>query len=142
MARGYGSSNAPCRHGACPCLVQTRIKRACTRRNANRDAAARGDFAADIGGIRNWRADGGDALLIESMHNRWYRATCFGRCDDLRFADGIGFVTAPSGELDRFSSILVNRRECAFPTFDTALAPAEQHRNEQSPGHETPRCRS
>lgn len=80
-------------------------------------------FAADLGGIRNWRADGRDALLIESTHDRWYRATFFGPCSELRFADRIGFVTSPAGELDRFSSILVGRHECQFRTFDAIPAP-------------------
>lgn len=73
---------------------------------------------ADLGGVENWKADGSTAILIEGRNHRWYRATFFGPCPSLRFASTIGFVTEPSGDLDRFSSILVDGERCWFKTFD------------------------
>lgn len=78
---------------------------------------------ADLGGIRDWRADGSDAILIEGLNGRWYRATFFGPCIGLRFQESIGFVTDPGGSLDRFGSILVDGQRCWFRTFERIPAP-------------------
>ena len=78
---------------------------------------------ADLGGIRNWQADGSDALFIESVHGDWYRATFWAPCVDLPFAIAIAFVTEPNGNLERFSSILVDGERCSFRTFEHATEP-------------------
>lgn len=72
---------------------------------------------ADIGGIRTWRNDGRDALLIEGRNGQWYRATFFGACHELPFASAIYFVTDTTGDLDKFSSVIVRGERCYFKTF-------------------------
>ncbi len=76
------------------------------------------------GGIRDWRPDGRDAILIQAADRHWYRATFFGPCQDLDFHLRVGFMAGPTDTLDRFSSIRVGRQTCAFRTFDEIPAPA------------------
>jgi len=80
---------------------------------------------ADLGGIRDWRPGPDGTLLVQSLHRKWYRATFFGSCPEVRFTDTIAFVTEPDGSLDKFSSILVDGRRCWFRTFSEVTDPAE-----------------
>lgn len=73
---------------------------------------------ADLGGIRNWRADGKDAILVEGRRGQWYRATFFGPCPEIRFATTIAFVTDTTGDLDKFSSIVARGDRCYFRSFE------------------------
>ena len=82
----------------------------------------------EYGGIRNWRADDDDALYIEALNRKWYKATFFGPCHGLRSAISIGFVSDSGGSVDRFSSIVVREpgpgpTECHFRTFAEIPAP-------------------
>jgi len=88
---------------------------------------------ADLGGIENWRADGPDAILIEGRNKGWYRATFFGSCIGLQFAETIGFVTDSGGDLDRFSSLLVDGERCWFRTFEK-LAVAPEPKKKENKG--------
>lgn len=78
---------------------------------------------ADLGNIRDWRAEGHDAMLIESQRGQWFRATFFAPCFELPFAEQVGFVTDATGRLDRFSSILVNGERCYFRSFEEIAPP-------------------
>jgi hypothetical protein len=83
------------------------------------------------GGIRNWRADGNDALYVEDQHRQWYRATFFASCLGLPYAETIGFVTDAGGALDRFSSIVVRdpglgATECHIRTLDEVPPPGSE----------------
>jgi hypothetical protein len=80
---------------------------------------------ADLGGIRDWRADTDKALLVEGENRNWYRATFYTPCVGLRFAQAVAFVTEPSGSLDRFSSILVQGERCWFKTFARTDPPSK-----------------
>lgn len=71
----------------------------------------------NYGGIRDWRADREDALLIRAQNGKFYRATFFGPCIGLNFAQRIGFVSDVMGSLDRFGSIYVDGHECFFRNF-------------------------
>ena len=82
----------------------------------------------EYGGIRSWRADDDDALYIEALNRKWYKATFFGPCHGLRSAISIGFVSDSGGSVDRFSSIVVREpgpgpTECHFRTFAEIPAP-------------------
>jgi hypothetical protein len=82
----------------------------------------------DYGGIRNWRADNDQSLLIEAENGNWYKATFFGPCIGLRFANTIGFVSDASGSVDKFSSIVVREpahmaMECHFREFSQLPGP-------------------
>lgn len=68
----------------------------------------------ETGNIRSWQPVGHDALLIESISGRWYRAEFTGPCGDLPFAMSLSFVTEPDGPLDKYSSILVDGQRCWF----------------------------
>ena len=96
---------------------------------------------ADIGGIRSWQpADDGDALLIEGRNRQWYRATFWGTCPEIKFSTTIGFVTTePTGDLDRFSSIIAEGRQCHFRTFEEAAPPGQGRQSRQSRVEATPR---
>ena len=78
----------------------------------------------DLGGIASWRPDGAGAILIEGRNRRWYRATFYGLCPSLRFANTIGFVTDATGDLDRFSSVLVDGERCWLRSLDRIAKPA------------------
>lgn len=73
---------------------------------------------ADYGGIENWRAAEDGSLLVEARNGKWYRATFYGACPELRFETAIGFVTDSLGQLDRFSSVVVDGRRCWFRSFE------------------------
>jgi len=80
-------------------------------------------FAVNHGGIRSWRPDGRDGLLVEGRRGEWYRATFFGYCDDLRFHTHIGFVASPGDRLDKWSAIKVDGMKCQFKSFEPVAAP-------------------
>ncbi|MCB1623745.1 MAG: hypothetical protein KDI32_04105 [Pseudomonadales bacterium] len=79
-------------------------------------------FAA-LGGIQDWQSDGDKGMFVQGLNNKWFYATFFGPCPELRFAERIGFVTEPGGALDRFSSVLVNGDQCSFRSFAPSAAP-------------------
>jgi hypothetical protein len=83
---------------------------------------------ADLGNIRDWQADDTEHLYIEASNRQWYRATFWSPCQPLPFATAIAFVTEPNGELDRYSSILVDGERCWFKDFERTAAPEGQNR--------------
>ncbi|NBC22186.1 MAG: hypothetical protein GVY21_01785 [Gammaproteobacteria bacterium] len=78
---------------------------------------------ADLGNIEDWRAEGHDAMLIESQRGQWYRATFYAPCYELPFAETVGFVTEPGGSLSKFSSIVAGGQRCWFKTFEKTAPP-------------------
>lgn len=78
---------------------------------------------ADLGGIRNWQPGPNDSLLIEGRKGVWFRVTFWGPCHELKFAEAIGFVTEPTGDLDKFSSLLAGGERCWFKTFERTSKP-------------------
>lgn len=87
---------------------------------------------ADMGGIGNWRADDGDVLFVQSRKGQWYRADLLGSCTGLPFAHTIGFVFEPSGSFDRFSSIVVDGRECRIRSLVESTGPADTRKSPQT----------
>jgi hypothetical protein len=81
---------------------------------------------ADIGNIRDWQAMSAEELYVQAMNRNWYRASFWAPCHSLPFAVGIAFVTEPNGQLDSFSSILVDGERCWFKTFERSEAPPPQ----------------
>jgi hypothetical protein len=75
------------------------------------------------GNIRDWRADGSDALYVEDVRGHWYHATLLGPCIDLPTADQIAFLTRGPDQLDKFSSIAVRGQTCAFSSLVTSAPP-------------------
>lgn len=81
------------------------------------------DFAQFRGRIKDWRAVGNDAILIQDSSNNWYRADFMSRCQGLPFAETIGFVTDATNQIDRFSSIMVRHERCWFRSFQRVEEP-------------------
>ena len=77
----------------------------------------------NYGSIQSWQPDGRNAILLSSWSNRWYRATLLGPCFDLNNALSIGVVSNPMGELDKFSSLLVNGQQCQIKSLEAVPAP-------------------
>jgi len=77
----------------------------------------------DLSGVKDWRAEGLNSLLIQGNNSQWYRATLFSECFGLPWAEHIAFVTSPNGSLDQFSSILVSGQQCYFKNVEKIPAP-------------------
>jgi hypothetical protein len=78
---------------------------------------------ADLGGIRNFRPDGVEGIYIEGRNHRWYHASFMAPCHELKFQERVGFVLEPTGDLYRFSSILVGDEQCRFKSFERTEEP-------------------
>jgi hypothetical protein len=84
---------------------------------------------AGLNGIKDWRPDesaDADAILIEGRNGDWYRATFYAPCPEARYSPGVAFVTDTFGNLDRFTSIMVEGRRCNFKTFERTGDPDEE----------------
>jgi hypothetical protein len=86
-------------------------------------AEARIPFA-NQGGIYNWRALNDRTLLIQAQNRQWYKATLFGPCIDLPFAERVGFESNADGSFDKFSSIKVRKQSCSLASLVPTAAPA------------------
>ena len=78
---------------------------------------------ANFGGIRDWRADGHRALYVQARNKQWYRAELAGYCQDLPQALSIAFVSEPTGDFDRYSSIVVRGQRCLLKSFAESAPP-------------------
>lgn len=81
---------------------------------------------ADLGGIENWRVVDDQTLYIEGRSGHWYRAELMAPCPGLRFEDAVGFVIEPTGSFERFSSILVDGRECHLKSLTKSEEPEKR----------------
>ena len=88
---------------------------------------------ANHGGIRNWRADDNRSMWIEGRDGQWYHAEMFGPCFGLDFADRVGFVVAPYGSFDRYSSVIVDGQKCAIDTLRRADPPDVLKKGKREP---------
>ncbi len=75
------------------------------------------------GAIRNFEADGNDGMWLEDRQRRWYYADFIGGCQELNFAQAIGFDTRGSATFDKFSTILVAGERCPVASLVTANKP-------------------
>jgi hypothetical protein len=80
---------------------------------ADREQEASIPFA-DFGGIRSFRPGPNRTLLLEGLNRKWYQATFIGPCLDIPYAETIGVITNPAGDVDRFSGVIVRGRRCTF----------------------------
>lgn len=83
---------------------------------------------ANHGSIDNWQADGRDALYLQGMGRQWYRATLMAPCQDLPFANAIGFETRGTSDFDRFSTIIVRGQRCAVKSVVKSAPPPKKPR--------------
>jgi hypothetical protein len=77
----------------------------------------------NYGAIRNFEADGNDGIWLEDRQRRWYYADIIGGCQDLNFAQAIGFDTRGAPTFDKFSSIIVSGDKCPLTSLVTAEKP-------------------
>lgn len=75
------------------------------------------------GAIRNFEADGSDGIWLEDRQRRWYYADFIGNCQELNFAQAIGFDTRGLSSLDRFSTVIVHGTRCPIASLVTANKP-------------------
>lgn len=78
---------------------------------------------ANNGGIHDWRADSDRALYVQGRDRQWYKAGLLSDCMGLWFADNIGFKTEANGSFNRFSSIIVEGRNCPLTSFEKSDPP-------------------
>jgi Family of unknown function (DUF6491) len=76
--------------------------------------------------IWNWQVVDDQTVLIQDQGRRWYKATLFGHCINLSFADRIGFDSTPSGTFDKFSAILVRGQRCPLMSLVKTSAPPKK----------------
>src|ERR1700761_7234498 len=74
-------------------------------------------YFADMGSIDNFEAPDEYTLYVQDVRQRWYKASLLGPCMDLPFATAVRFDVRGTHTLDRFSSVIVNGRDCAFKSF-------------------------
>jgi hypothetical protein len=89
-------------------------------------AAAEAQIAFAKRNIWNWQVVDDQTVLIQDQSRRWYKATLFGRCIDLPFADRIAFDSSPSGTFDKFSAILVRGQRCPLKSLVETSAPPKK----------------
>jgi len=75
------------------------------------------------GAIRNFEADGNDGIWLEDRQRRWYYADFIGGCQELNFAQAIGFDTRGASTFDQFSTIIVRGERCPIASLVTANKP-------------------
>jgi hypothetical protein len=86
------------------------------------------------GNIRDWRADGTEALYVQDNRGQWYRAALFGPCNELMTANQIAFLTRGPDQLDKYSTIVVRGQRCSFNSFVTSAAPPKHEKAKSAKG--------
>jgi hypothetical protein len=76
--------------------------------------------------IWNWQVVDEKTVLIQDQGRRWYKATLFGTCISLPFADRLAFDSNPSGSFDKFSAILVRGQRCPLSSLVKTTAPPKK----------------
>lgn len=82
--------------------------------------------------VRDFRADGRDAIYIQDAHRQWYRGTFIAPCHDLPFATAIGFNDRGVGGLDKWGTIYVRGTRCQLNSFvKSSPPPSKPHKKQQ-----------
>lgn len=88
--------------------------------------------------IRDWRADGSQALYVQDVHGQWYHAELMGPCSGLPYAERIGIATRGPDTLDKFGSVIVSGQRCAIRSLVKSDGPprkAERQKAGNSKGY-------
>jgi|SRR5271165_5366295 len=86
---------------------------------------------ANKGGIWDWQVIDNKTVLIESRGRQWYKATLFGNCINLSFAQRLSFESNPSGTFDKFSKILVGGQRCPLESLVETTPPPKKPNTKQ-----------
>ena len=57
-------------------------------------------------------------MLITTTSGDKYRATFMNNCHSLPYSESVGFVTSPSGSLDKFGAVLVGDQKCNIRSLE------------------------
>jgi hypothetical protein len=76
--------------------------------------------------IWNWQVVDDQTVLIQDQGRRWYKATLFGHCINLPFAERIAFDSNPGGTFDKFSAILYRGQRCPLSSLVATTAPPKK----------------
>jgi hypothetical protein len=87
---------------------------------------------ANKGGIWKWQVIDNQTVLIESRSRKWYKATLFGNCINLSFAQNMAFVSNPSGTFDKFSTIRAGNQRCPLVSLVETAAPQKKSNAKKS----------
>jgi hypothetical protein len=89
--------------------------------------------------IRNWQVVDDKTLLIQDNARKWYKATLFGTCVNLSFAqERLGFDSSPGGTFDKFSAILVRGQRCPLSSLVETTAPPKKSKAKKAEGAAAP----
>jgi len=89
---------------------------------------------ANLGGIYDWQADRDRGIWVQDVHHHWYYAKFMSPCLGLPFAFRVGFVTEPTGALNRWSSVRVrDSGRCYFTSFERSAGPPVAAKPGKSP---------
>lgn len=83
---------------------------------------------ANRGGIRDWVAMDDATLLVQDNFRKWYRVRLVAPTRHLLHAEGIGFVTGPSGALDNTGSLAVRGQKYPIASVTASERPKRQRR--------------
>jgi hypothetical protein len=89
---------------------------------------------ANKGGIGDWRVVDNNTVLIQSKSRQWYKATLFGNCTNLAFAQRLGFEANPNGAFDKFSTIKVGEQRCPLSSLVKTDAPPKKDASKKAAG--------
>jgi hypothetical protein len=81
--------------------------------------------------IWKWQVVDEKTVLIQDQGRQWYKATLFGTCIDLPFADRLGFDSSPSDTFDKFSAILVRGQRCPLSSLVKTTAPPKKSKSKK-----------
>lgn len=81
--------------------------------------------------IWNWQVLDDETVLIQDQGRRWYKATLFGHCINLPFAERIAFDSNAGGTFDKFSAILVRGQRCPLRSLVATAAPPKKSKDKK-----------
>ena len=81
---------------------------------------------ANNGSISDWQPDGDRALWVRGIGSQWYHAELMNACYGLDSGTAIAFNANPTGEFDKFSSIIVRGQECPIQNLVESAPPPGQ----------------
>ena len=87
--------------------------------------------------IDSWRPNGRKGLWIRA-NRQWYYAELFMPCDELPWAERIGFGSGGAGSFDRFSFIVVKGQRCQLRSLTTSAPPPRAEKKKPAPASPPP----
>ncbi len=83
--------------------------------------------------IRNFEADGREAVYLQDQRRNWYRATLTSPCFELPFVHAIGVDTRGSNSVDQFSTLIVGRERCRIESLVRSGPPPKKIKTKRRP---------